>query len=124
MLQMAETKDVVTERGMLDIDDANRLATFYLQERADVSTALAMHELLTRANLERINCVEVDASAVVKLDASVLQLLVAWFHLLDSHHIPWRWRGASRAFSLAVGHAGLNQILRFANEQSDKKPVV
>jgi anti-anti-sigma regulatory factor len=83
-----------------------------------------MHESMMRANLKDFDAVEVDASAVIKFDASVLQLLVAWFNLLDSHHIPWRWRGASEAFSLAVDHAGLRQGLRLASGRSDEIHVV
>ena len=100
---------------MLDIHESDRVATLSLQERADASTALARHELMIRADLEAIDSVEIDASAAVKLDASVLQLLVAWFDLLDSRHIPWCWRGTSEAFSLAVGHAGLRQVFRLTN---------
>jgi anti-anti-sigma regulatory factor len=100
---------------MLDVHGTDRIATLSLLERADVSTALAMHELMIRADLERIDSVEIDASAAMKLDASVLQLLVAWLNLLNSHHIPWRWRGMSEAFSAAAGHAGLLQIFRLAD---------
>ena len=109
---------------MVEIGEVNRVATLMLQERADVSTALTVHESMMRANLEHFDAVEVDASAVTKCDASVLQLLVAWFNLLDSHHIPWRWRGVSETFSLAVDYAGLRQVLRLANGQSDKNPLV
>ncbi len=100
---------------MLEIHETDRVATLNLLERADVTTALAMHELMIRADLETVDSVEIDASAAMKLDASVLQLLVAWFNLLDSHHIPWRWRGMSEAFSAAAGHAGLRQIFRLAD---------
>jgi anti-anti-sigma regulatory factor len=100
---------------MLEIRETDRIATLSLLERADVSTALAMHELMLRADLGRVDSVEIDASAAMKLDTSVLQLLVAWFNLLDSHHIPWHWRGVSEAFSTAAGHAGLLQIFRLAD---------
>lgn len=109
---------------MLTIHEANRVATLSLQERADASSGLAMHESMMSASLEHFDAVEVEAAAVIKLDASVLQLLVAWFNLLDSHHIPWRWRGASEAFSLAVDHAGLRQVLRLPHGRSDEIPVV
>lgn len=100
---------------MLEVNEADRVATLNLPERADASTALAMHEVMMRADLEHINSVAVDVSAAMRVDASALQLLLAWFNLLDSHQIPWRWRGTSEAFSIAADHAGLRQVLRLTN---------
>ena len=109
---------------MLEIDETDRVATLSLQERADASTALALHELMKRADLELVDFVDVDASATTKLDTSILQLLVAWFNLLESRHIPWRWRGVSEAFSQAVGLAGMRQVLRLTEGPSDEIPIV
>ncbi len=109
---------------MVEIGEVTRVATLMLPQRADASTALTLHESMMRGNLEHFDAVEVDASAVTRFDALVLQLLVAWFNLLDSHHIPWRWRGVSEAFSLAVDYAGLRQVLRLANGQADENPSV
>jgi anti-anti-sigma regulatory factor len=109
---------------MLVIREADRVATLSLQERADASSALAMHELMIRGDLDHVDLVDMDASEAKKLDASVLQLLVAWCNLLDSRHIPWRWSGVSDAFSAAVRHAGLGGALRLTNGSSDENSIV
>lgn len=100
---------------MLEVNEAGHVAILSLPERADASTALAMHELMMRVNLENIHSVAVDVSTAIKVDASAFQLLIAWFNLLDSHHIPWHWRGTSEAFSIAADHAGLRRVLRLTN---------
>jgi anti-anti-sigma regulatory factor len=109
---------------LINTSEVNRVATLMLQERSDASTALAIQESMMSANLDHFDSVEVDASAVIKFDATLLQLLVAWFNLLDSHHIPWRWRGVSEAFSAAVDYAGLTQVLRLTNGESHENPFV
>ena len=102
---------------MLTIDTANRTATLMLPHRADVSSALDLHQVFLRTQVGVIDTLDIDASEVAKLDAAVLQLLVAWLAVLDSHHIPWHWQGASETFQQVVALAGLSAALRFANEQ-------
>ncbi len=91
-----------------------------LPDRADVSAALAIHELLIRAQIGSIDAVEIDASNVVKLDAAVMQLLLAWLKVLDSQHVPWHWSGASETFKQIVILAGLARTLRLESERSNE----
>ena len=101
---------------MLTIDNAERSACLTLPDRADVSSALTLHETLLRANLGSIDSVELDASAVSKTDVAALQLLLAWLSVLDTQHTPWRWRDASESFRQIVGLAGLSKTLRLVSE--------
>ena len=97
---------------MLTIDSAERRACLTLPDRADVSSALALHETLLRATLDSIDSVELDASAVNKTDVAALQLLVAWLRVLDAQHMPWHWRNTSDSFAQIAGLAGLSKTLR------------
>ena len=101
---------------MLTIDAADRRATLKLPHRADVSSALAIHEVFLRTQTGAIDALDIDASEVAKLDAAVLQLLVAWLAMLAAHHIPWHWTAASETFQQVAALAGLTGILRLANE--------
>ena len=91
-----------------------------LPDRADVSAALAIRESLLRAQIGAIDAVELDASRVVKLDVSAIQLLLAWLKVLDSQHIPWRWSGTSETFKQNVILAGLARTLRLESGQPNE----
>ena len=105
---------------MLIAQSADRGLKVTLPDRADVSAALAIHELLLRAQIGSTDAVELDASSVVKLDVAALQLLLAWLKVLDSQHIPWRWSGTSETFKQIVILAGLARTLRLESEQSNE----
>jgi anti-anti-sigma regulatory factor len=100
---------------MLTIESAERSACLTLPDRADVSSALAIYETLLRANLDSIDSLEIDASAVSKTDVAALQLLLAWLSVLDSQHMPWRWRNVSDSFRQIVDLAGLSKTLRLVS---------
>jgi anti-anti-sigma regulatory factor len=100
---------------MLSIETAERRAILVLPDRADASAALAMHELLIRTQIGTIDAVDIDAAAVVKLDGAALQLLLCWLAMLDSQHVPWRWRAVSETFQHVAALAGLNGALRLSN---------
>ena len=106
--------------AVLTINTTDRRAVLRLPDRADVSSAVALHEILLRAHLDAIDSVNIDAGEVAKLDAAVLQLLVAWLNSLNAQHIPWHWQAASETFNQVVALAGLTEILRLANERSDE----
>ncbi len=97
---------------VLTVETAERRAALVLSERADVSSAFAMHELLIRTQVGAVDSVEINASTVAKLDCAVLQLLFSWFSTLESQHIPWRWVGISETFRQAVQIAGLTNAFR------------
>jgi anti-anti-sigma regulatory factor len=97
---------------VLTVETVERCATLVMLDRADVSSALAMHELLIRTQVGAVDTVEMDASAVAKLDCAVLQLLLGWFSTLESQHIPWRWIEVSETFRNAVQIAGLTSAFR------------
>ena len=101
---------------MLTVESIDRRASLRLPDRADVASALAMHETLIRMQTGSIDSVALDASAVSKVDVATLQLLLAWFAVLDSQHIPWNWRGVSATFQQTAGLAGLSGVLRLASE--------
>ena len=105
---------------MLIAQSGDRGLKVTLPDRADVSAALAIHELLLRAQIGSIDAVELDASRVVKLDLAALQILLAWLKVLDSQHIPWRWSGTSETFKQIVILAGLARTLRLESEQSNE----
>lgn len=91
-----------------------------LPDRADVSAALVVHELLIRAQIGAVDAVEIDASNVVKLDVAVMQLLLAWLKVLDAQHVPWHWSGASETFKKIAILAGLARTLRLESEQPNE----
>jgi anti-anti-sigma regulatory factor len=97
---------------VLTVEAAERRASLVLLDRADVSSALAMHELLIRTQVGAVDTIEIDASAVGKLDCAILQLLLGWFSTLESQHIPWRWVGISETFRHVVQIAGLTTAFR------------
>ncbi len=97
---------------MLTVDAVERRASLVVADRADVSSALAMHELLIQTQIGTVDAVEIDASSVTQLDCAVLQLLLGWFSTLESQHIPWRWIGASETFRQVVQIAGLTTTFR------------
>lgn len=101
---------------MITVDSAERRASLVLPERADVSSALCVHEVMIRTQLGSVDAVELDASLVTKVDVAVLQLILAWMAVLDSQHIPWRWRAVSETFQQIAGFAGLSGQLRLASE--------
>ena len=105
---------------MLLIQSGERGLKLTLPDRADVSAALVVHELLIRAQIGAVDAVEIDASNVVKLDVAVMQLLLAWFKVLDSQHVPWHWSGASETFKQIVILAGLARTLRLESEQPNE----
>ena len=100
---------------VLTLETADRRATLVLPDRADVSSALAMHELLIRTQMGAIDAVDIDAAAVVKLDGGVLQLLLGWLVVLESQHIPWHWQSTSENFQHVVALAGLSGVLRLSD---------
>ncbi len=102
------------------VQNVDRNLRVTLPDRADVSSAQAMHELLLHAQIGAIDAVELDASNVAKLDVAVLQLLLAWLAVLDSQHIPWHWRGTSETFQQIVVLTGLAEILRIDRERPDE----
>lgn len=97
---------------MLALETIERRASLVLPDRADVSSALAMHELLIRTQIGVIDSVEIDGGNVVKLDCAILQLLLSWLAVLDSEHIPWSWRAASPICRQIAQCAGLSTALR------------
>jgi anti-anti-sigma regulatory factor len=99
------------------IENANRILRVTLSDRADVSSARAMHDSLLRAQVGSVDAVELDASKVVKLDMAALQLVVAWLAELDAQHLPWTWQGTSETFQQIAVLAGLAAVLRLKNEQ-------
>jgi STAS domain len=101
---------------MLTVDSVERRASLVLPDRADVSQALSVHEVLIRTQLGSVDAVELDVGLVIKVDVAVLQLIVAWTAILDSQHIPWRWRAVSETFQQIAGLAGLSGQLRLASE--------
>ena len=105
---------------MLLTQSGERGLKLTLPDRADVSAALVVHELLIRAQIDAVDAVEIDASNVVKLDVAVMQLLLAWFKVLDSQHVPWHWSGASETFKQIVILAGLARTLRLESEQPNE----
>ncbi len=101
---------------MLTVDSVERRASLVLPDRADVSSALSLHEVLIRTQLGSVDAVELDASSVNKVDVAVLQLILAWIAILNSQHIPWHWRSVSETFKQVAGLAGLSGQLRLAIE--------
>ena len=105
---------------MLLTQSGERGLKLTLPDRADVSAALVVHELLIRAQIGAVDAVEIDASNVVKLDVAVMQLLLAWLKVLDSQHVLWHWSGASETFKQIVILAGLARTLRLESEQPNE----
>lgn len=101
---------------MLTVDSVERRASLILPDRADVSSALSVHEVLIRTQLGSVDAVELDGSLVNKVDVAVLQLILAWIAILDSQHIPWHWRSVSETFKHVAGLAGLSGQFRLASE--------
>ena len=96
---------------MLTIDSAERQACLTLPDRADVSSALALHETLLRATLDSIDSIELDASAVNKTDVAALQLLVAWLRVLDATGGESLRAGLGRGYPVAAAFAPDGRLL-------------
>lgn len=56
--------------------------------------------------------VVLDASAVVRLDTSGLQLLEAFVHARDAAAKPWRWDGVGEVLRDAAVRLGLQPMLQ------------
>lgn len=100
---------------MLALETLERRASLVLPDRADVSSARAIHELLIRTQIGMFDSAKIDASGVSKLDCAVLQLLLGWLTVLESQHIPWRWNAVSETFRQIVQLAGLTATLRLTD---------
>ena len=91
-------KPIVVCPGELDITHAQRFRSQLMK--------VAAH-----------GAVSIDASAVVRADASGVQLLVAFVLHVQNSGGSWSWLGASDALLRATKALGLIQILRLEAKQ-------
>ncbi len=82
-----------------------------LEKSCDISKVEQLHEKLEAA-LERACNVEIDASAVERIDTSTLQLLYSFMNTMSKHHLDMRLINPSRYFRDTAHLMGLAGQLR------------
>ena len=85
-----------------------------LDKSCDISKAEGMHERL-EALLNGSNPIEVDASAVERIDTSHMQLLASFIRTLNQHHIDVRITSPSSGFVEAARLIGLAPLFGIQN---------
>lgn len=81
-----------------------------LEKVSDISKVEQLHEAL-EACLGASAGVEIDASAVERIDTSTLQLLAAFFRTAPTHHLEVRITQPSTSFGESVRLTGLGGVL-------------
>lgn len=82
-----------------------------LEKNNDISKVEQLHERL-ESLLEAACAVDIDASAVERIDTSTLQVLTAFVGTMGKHHLNARIVRPSQGFLDAVRLMGLQQSLR------------
>ncbi|MBE1276161.1 STAS domain-containing protein [Enterovibrio baiacu] len=83
---------------------------FALGEQLDITQVMDIKERL-QAELEQSDSLLIDGSAVSRVDASGLQLLLTARHLCQEKNINWQWEGASSELVGAAKTLGLVEPL-------------
>ncbi len=103
---------------MITLTRDGKSLTLLLEDCSDASIALVMRELLIHAEVDDIDTIQLDASAVVKIDVAILQVLLSWCNFLETRQITWHWRAASDSFRQAAQYVGLVHAFRLVSGQS------
>ena len=83
---------------------------FALGEQLDMTRVMDIKERL-QAELEQSDSLLIDGSAVSRVDAPGLQLLLTARHLCQEKNIKWQWEGASSELVGAARTLGLVEPL-------------
>jgi len=90
------------------------IARIPLEKFCDISKVEQLHEQL-EARLRAGAAVEIDASAVERIDTSTLQLLAACLRTLEQHHLEGCIVAPSACFSATARMMGLAGALKLSN---------
>lgn len=87
---------------------------FALEKNSDISKVEQLHERL-ESLLEAACTVEIDASAVERIDTSTLQALTVFIRTMAKHHLDARIVQPSQGFVDAARLMGLQHSLHLNN---------
>lgn len=81
------------------------------ESQVDIGIVVELHDYLKQA-LQEQQALEIDASQVERIDASVLQLIHGYIREAGRQNLPVSWSGASEAVHAAARLLGLEQALQ------------
>lgn len=89
------------------------MAVFNLPAAMGIADASELKQTLTLL-LANEQCIDLDAAAVMRVDASTLQLLLALINEAALRKIPLRWLNISTELSVSAELLGLTDSLKLA----------
>ncbi|MEH6823925.1 MAG: STAS domain-containing protein [Motiliproteus sp.] len=89
------------------------MAVFKLPAEMGIATASELKQTL-HGLLESEQCLDLDAAAVVRVDASTLQLLLALVNEADLRQLQLRWLNISAELKVSAELLGLTDSLKLA----------